>query len=68
MLSTNSKNKRAEQLTRLKIHIRNDGDDDDMTFMGSPPLLPLDDPAEYKKSATNAGHSGAYVVRCKASM
>jgi hypothetical protein len=47
--NTNSKNKPVE-LTRLKTHIRNDGDnDDDMSFMGSPPLLPSDDPAEYKK-------------------
>ena len=49
MSNTNSKHKPVE-LTRLKTHIRNDGDNDDnMSFMGSPPLLSCDDPAEYKK-------------------
>jgi hypothetical protein len=55
--NTNSKNKPVE-LTRLKTHIRNDGDnDDDMSFMGSPPLLPSDDPAEYKKLRAAVGES-----------
>jgi hypothetical protein len=51
-LTANSKNKSAVQLTRLKTHIHNDGtdgNDDDLSFMGSPPLLPLDDPNEYRK-------------------
>ena len=49
MSNTNSEHKPVE-LTRLKTHIRNDGDNDDnMSFMGSPPLLSCDDPAEYKK-------------------
>jgi hypothetical protein len=54
---TNSKNKPAEQLTRLKTHIRNDGDDDDLSFMGSPPLLPLDDADEYYKLREDVGKS-----------
>jgi hypothetical protein len=45
---TNSKTKPTERLTHLKTYIRNDGDDE-MSFMGSPPLLPFDDPAEYQK-------------------
>jgi hypothetical protein len=59
-LDTNSKTKSAVQLTRLKTHIHNDsndGNDDDLSFMGSPPLLPLDDPNEYKKLREDVGKS-----------
>ena len=52
MSDTNSKKKPTDQLTPVKTYIRiegNDGDDDEMALMGSPPLLPFDDPTEYKK-------------------
>ena len=49
MTDSNSKKKPTDRLTPVKAYIRNDGDDDEMSFMGSPPLLPSDDPAEYKK-------------------
>ncbi len=38
----------TEPLTRLKTSIRTDGDDDDMSFMGSIALFPFEDPSEYK--------------------
>lgn len=59
-MTSNSKNKSAVQLTRLKTNIHSDGnggDDDAMAFMGSPPLLPLDDPAEYNKLRAAVGES-----------
>jgi hypothetical protein len=47
--NTNSKKKPTDPLTPVKTNICKDGNDDKMSFLGSPPLLPLDDPAEYKK-------------------
>jgi hypothetical protein len=49
MSVTNSKKKPTDPLTPVKTNISNDGDEDEMSLMGSPPLLPCDDPAEYKK-------------------
>jgi hypothetical protein len=49
MTDANSKKKPTDPLTPVKTNINNDDDDDKMSFMGSPPLLPSDDPAEYKK-------------------
>jgi len=46
---TTSKKKPTDRLTSVKTYIRNDDDSDEMSFMGSPPLLPSDDPAEYEK-------------------
>lgn len=49
MSNSNSKKKPTDPLTPVKTNIGNDGDNDEMSFMGSPPLLPFDDPAEYYK-------------------
>ena len=55
--NSNSKKKQTDGLTPVKTHICNDGDDGDMSFMGSPPLLPFDDPTEYKKLRQAASNS-----------
>ena len=57
MSNSNSKKKQTDGLTPVKTHICNDGDDGDMSFMGSPPLLPFDDPTEYKKLRQAASNS-----------
>ncbi len=57
MSNTNSKKKPTDRLTPVKTYIRNDGNDDEMSFMGSPPLLPFDDPAEYRKLRQAASKS-----------
>jgi hypothetical protein len=59
MSDTNFKKKPTDGLIPVKTYIRNDGDgdDDEMSFMGSPPLLPFDDPAEYKKLRQAASKS-----------
>src|SRR6516165_9011912 len=55
--NSNSKKKQTDGLTPVKTHICNDGDNGDMSFMGSPPLLPFDDPTEYKKLRQAASNS-----------
>ena len=55
--NSNSKKKQTDGLTPVKTNICNDGDDGDMSFMGSPPLLPFDDPTEYKKLRQAASNS-----------
>jgi hypothetical protein len=55
--NSNSKKKQTDGLIPVKTNICNDGDEGDMSFMGSPPLLPSDDPAEYKKLRRAASKS-----------